>query len=82
MASDIRALERRIETRFQAAQGDTFGTQWRDEGYWLLLPVALLSPALVPARHDGGVGRSPSCLSLQAWPASAQERVVGSRICG
>ena len=36
------ALERRIETRFQAAQGDAFGTQWRDEGYWLLLPVALL----------------------------------------
>ena len=41
--SDIQALERRIETRFQAAQGDAFGTQWRDEGYWLLLPAALLS---------------------------------------
>ncbi|XIA65268.1 VWA domain-containing protein [Bradyrhizobium sp. TZ2] len=41
--SDILRLERRIETRFQAAQGDAFGTQWQDEGFWLLLPVALLS---------------------------------------
>lgn len=41
--SDIVRLERRIETRFQAAQGDAFGTQWRDEGYWLLPPLALLS---------------------------------------
>ena len=40
--SDIQALERRIETRFQAAQGDAFGMQWRDEGYWLLFPLALL----------------------------------------
>ncbi|MBR0692277.1 VWA domain-containing protein [Bradyrhizobium lablabi] len=42
-ASDIGALERRIETRYQSAQGDRFGMQWRDEGYWLLLPMALLS---------------------------------------
>jgi len=41
--TDVRALERRIETRFQAAQGDAFGAEWRDEGYWLLLPTALLS---------------------------------------
>lgn len=41
--SDIVRLERRIETRFQAAQGDAFGMQWRDEGYWLLPPLALLS---------------------------------------
>jgi Ca-activated chloride channel family protein len=40
--SDIQAIERRIETRFQAAQGDAFGTQWRDEGYWLMFPMALL----------------------------------------
>lgn len=40
--SDIHAIERRIETRFQAAQGDAFGMQWRDEGYWLLIPIALL----------------------------------------
>ncbi|MGY4480539.1 VWA domain-containing protein [Bradyrhizobium sp. USDA 3364] len=41
--ADIAALERRIETRYQAAQGDAYGTRWRDEGYWLLLPIALLS---------------------------------------
>jgi Ca-activated chloride channel family protein len=41
--SDILRLERRIETRFQAAQGDAFGTRWQDEGFWLLLPLALLS---------------------------------------
>lgn len=41
--SDILRLERRIETRFQAAQGDRFGTRWRDEGFWLLpLLVALV----------------------------------------
>src|SRR4029079_13801141 len=40
--SDIQAIERRIETRFQSAQADAFGTQWRDEGYWLLFPIALL----------------------------------------
>ncbi|HEV2156227.1 VWA domain-containing protein [Bradyrhizobium sp.] len=41
--TDIARLERRIETRFQAAQGDAFGTQWRDEGYWLLPLLAVLS---------------------------------------
>jgi len=41
--ADIARLERRIETHFQAAQGDRFGTRWRDEGFWLLLPLALLS---------------------------------------
>src|SRR6185295_15477889 len=40
--SDIRSLERRIETRYQSAQSAAFGTRWRDEGYWLLLPAALL----------------------------------------
>jgi Ca-activated chloride channel homolog len=41
--ADIRALERRIETRFQAAQASEAGARWRDEGIWLLLPVAALS---------------------------------------
>jgi Ca-activated chloride channel family protein len=40
--SDIRALERRIETRYQAAQADELGTRWLDEGYWLLLPASFL----------------------------------------
>lgn len=40
--SDIRALERRIETRFQAAQSDQFGSRWLDEGYWLVIPAAFL----------------------------------------
>jgi len=40
--ADIHALERRIETRFQAAQAEEAGTRWRDEGYWLLFPAAVL----------------------------------------
>src|SRR5262249_56947654 len=40
--ADIRSLERGIETSYQSAQSAAFGTRWRDEGYWLLLPVALL----------------------------------------
>ena len=69
--SDIRALERRIETRFQAAQGETFGAQWRDEGYWLLLPVALLS--LLWFRRGTTVAWVLALvLACQAQPASAQ----------
>ncbi|WP_354227796.1 VWA domain-containing protein [Bradyrhizobium sp. F1.4.3] len=41
--ADILRLERRIETRFQAAQGDAFGTRWQDEGLWLLPPLVLLT---------------------------------------
>ncbi|MGF6306273.1 Ca-activated chloride channel family protein [Bradyrhizobium sp. i1.8.4] len=41
--SDILRLERRIESRFQSAQGDAFGTRWQDEGFWLLLPLVLLT---------------------------------------
>ena len=41
--ADIQRLERRIETSFQAAQNDAQGAQWRDEGFWLLPPLALLS---------------------------------------
>ena len=40
--ADIRAIERRIETSYQSAQSAAFGTRWRDEGYWLLVPAALL----------------------------------------
>jgi Ca-activated chloride channel family protein len=69
--SDVRALERRIETRYQAAQGEAFGAQWRDEGYWLLLPVALLG--LLWFRRGTTVAWALALfLSCQAWPASAQ----------
>jgi Ca-activated chloride channel homolog len=70
-ASDIRSVERRIETRFQAAQGETFGAQWLDEGYWLLLPVALLS--MLWFRRGTTVAWALAFVLLcQAHPASAQ----------
>src|SRR5262249_41759025 len=70
-AADIRSLERRIETRFQAAQGDAFGTRWLDEGYWLLLPLALLS--LLWFRRGTTVAWALALfLSCQVHPAGAQ----------
>jgi Ca-activated chloride channel family protein len=70
--SDIRTLERRIEARYQAAQGDAFGSQWLDEGYWLLLPVALIS--LLWFRRGTTVAWSLALfLSIQAWPAEAAD---------
>jgi Ca-activated chloride channel family protein len=41
--TDIQSLERRIETQFQSAQAEEGGTRWRDEGFWLLWPIVLLS---------------------------------------
>ncbi|HYI28731.1 MAG TPA: VWA domain-containing protein [Bradyrhizobium sp.] len=71
--SDIQALERRIETRFQAAQGDAFGLQWRDEGYWLLFPVALLG--LLWFRRGTTVAWAVMLvLTLPVAPADAQEQ--------
>ena len=70
--SDIQALERRIETRFQAAQGDAIGAQWRDEGYWLLLPAALLG--LLWFRRGTTVPWALAFfLIFHPWPASAQD---------
>jgi Ca-activated chloride channel family protein len=70
--SDIEMLERRIETHFQAAQGDALGAQWRDEGYWLLLPAALLG--LLWFRRGTTVPWVVAFfLMFHAWPASAQE---------
>jgi Ca-activated chloride channel family protein len=40
---DIRALQRRIETRYQSAQAATLGTRWQDEGFWLVMPAALFA---------------------------------------
>jgi Ca-activated chloride channel homolog len=69
-ASDIRTLERRSESRFQAAQGETFGSQWLDEGYWLLLPTAVLS--LLWFRRGTTVAWVVAFMAWQAQPASAQ----------
>lgn len=72
-SSDIQAIERRIETRFQAAQGDAFGTQWRDEGYWLLFPIALLG--LLWFRRGTTVAWVLMLfVYVQALPAQAQEQ--------
>ena len=40
--SDIHALERHIETSYQSAQSAAFGTRWRDEGFWLVVPALFL----------------------------------------
>lgn len=70
--SDIARLERRIETRFQAAQGEAFGTLWRDEGYWLLPLLALLS--LLWFRRGTTVAWAIALMiAMQAVPAKAQE---------
>jgi Ca-activated chloride channel homolog len=70
-ASDIRSLERRIETRFQAAQGETAGARWMDEGYWLLLPIALLT--ILWFRRGTTVAWVLALfLACQAYPVSAQ----------
>lgn len=42
-ASDVAAITRRIDTHFENAQADQIGARWRDEGFWLLFPIALLS---------------------------------------
>src|SRR5262249_6688882 len=84
--SDITRLERRIETRFQAAQGDAFGTQWQDEGFWLLLPLALLSLlwfrrgttvawalALVIATHAGASKAEEASRFTNLWLTPDQQ---------
>jgi Ca-activated chloride channel family protein len=38
--ADIHAVERRIDARFESAQADKVGARWRDEGFWLLIPIA------------------------------------------
>ena len=71
--TDIQAIERRVETRFQAAQGDAFGMQWRDEGYWLLFPLALL--CLLWFRRGTTVAWVVMLfVAMQALPAKAQEQ--------
>jgi len=69
--SDIRALERRIESHFQAAQADEGGAGWRDDGYWLVLPVALL--ALLWFRRGSTAQWVVLLLLLDAAPVRAQD---------
>src|SRR6478752_8286673 len=70
--TDIARLERRIETHFQAAQGDKFGTRWLDEGFWLLLPLALLS--LLWFRRGTTVAWALALfLAMQATPSRADD---------
>ncbi|MGN6459639.1 MAG: VWA domain-containing protein, partial [Pseudolabrys sp.] len=68
--SDIRSLERRIDTQFQSAQADQAGTRWRDEGYWLVLPIALLS--LIWFRRGMTVQWIVLFMLLHGAPADAQ----------
>jgi Ca-activated chloride channel family protein len=41
--TDITRVVRSVETRFQAALPEDGGSRWRDEGYWLMIPLALIS---------------------------------------
>jgi Ca-activated chloride channel family protein len=70
-ASDIATLERRIENRYQAAQSETFGAQWRDEGFWLLAPLLLLG--LLWFRRGTAVQWVIIALLWHGSPASAQQ---------
>ena len=41
--TDIDRIERRIASNLEAAQAEDVSGRWRDEGYWLLWPIVLLS---------------------------------------
>ena len=68
---DVHAVERRIETHYQSSQAATAGTRWRDEGYWLLVPAALLG--LLWFRRGTTVQWALLiCVVLHGAPADAQ----------
>jgi Ca-activated chloride channel family protein len=71
--ADIRSLERRIETHYQSAQANEAGARWRDEGYWLVWPVALI--ALLWFRRGSTVPwmLMVAFLGATPGPAHAQE---------
>src|SRR5262245_31483515 len=69
--SDIGSVERRIETHFQAAQADQAGARWRDEGFWLLLPGALLG--LLWFRRGSTVAWAVALLLWHAGAARADD---------
>ncbi len=43
--ADVRRLMRRIESRLQQAAEDDPNVQWKDEGWWLVWPAAILTAA-------------------------------------
>jgi Ca-activated chloride channel family protein len=68
--SDIRAVERRIANNFQAAQAQDPAARWRDDGYWLVFPAALL--ALLWFRRGWTVQWALALFVLTAAPARAE----------
>lgn len=69
-SSDIEAITRRIDTHFENAQADQIGARWRDEGFRLLLPIALLS--LIWFRRGVTVPWILLLVLLQPVPGHAQ----------
>jgi Ca-activated chloride channel homolog len=41
--SDVQWIQRRVQSHLKAAQEQNAQTRWIDEGYWLVLPIALLA---------------------------------------
>lgn len=75
--SDVQAISRRIDTHFQSAEAEKIGARWRDEGYWLLLPIALLS--LLWFRRGVAVQWALLLVLLVPAPGQAQTADAPSR---
>lgn len=73
-SSDIEAVTRRINTHFQSAEADKIGARWLDEGFWLLLPIWLLS--LLWFRR--GVTVQWALLLILLLPASGHAQTAGA----
>lgn len=69
--TDVRSVERRIDTKFQNAQASDAAASWRDEGYWLLFPIAALG--LIWFRRGVTVHWAVLLWLLHAAPAHAQQ---------
>jgi Ca-activated chloride channel family protein len=70
---DLRALGVLSPQATEATAGGAAGKTWRDEGYWLLLPLLALS--LFAFRRGGDVAAWVLCLALPlSMPAKAAER--------
>ncbi len=70
---DLRALGVLNPQAAEASAGGEAGKTWRDEGYWLLLPLLALS--LFAFRRGGGAAALVLCLGLPlSLPAQAAER--------